>query len=85
MPALGPQWMTAGSGIIHSEDVRTKGKVRLLQLWLTLPKNKRWIAPDFQTININQVPVRRAGKWPLLRIRVYRAVPRPALGQARET
>ncbi len=29
------QWMTAGSGIIHSEDVRTKGKVRLLQLWLT--------------------------------------------------
>ena len=53
------QWMTAGNGIIHSEDVRTKGKVRLLQLWLTLPKNKRWISPDFQTINVNQVPVRR--------------------------
>jgi quercetin 2,3-dioxygenase len=53
------QWMTAGSGIIHGEDVRTKGKVRLLQLWLTLPKSKRWIAPDFQTINVNQVPVRR--------------------------
>jgi len=53
------QWMTAGNGIIHSEDVRTKGKVRLLQLWLTLPKNKRWIAPDFQTINVNDVPVRR--------------------------
>jgi quercetin 2,3-dioxygenase len=52
------QWMTAGSGIIHSEDVRTKGKVRLLQLWLTLPKNKRWIAPGFQTINVNAVPVR---------------------------
>jgi hypothetical protein len=53
------QWMTAGSGIIHSEAVRTKGKVRLLQLWLTLPKNKRWIAPDFQTINANEVPVHR--------------------------
>jgi len=52
------QWMTAGSGIIHSEDVRTKGKVRLLQLWLTLPKNKRWIAPGFQAINVNAVPVR---------------------------
>jgi redox-sensitive bicupin YhaK (pirin superfamily) len=52
------QWMTAGSGIIHSEDVRTKGKVRLLQLWLTLPKNKRWVAPGFQAININAVPVR---------------------------
>jgi quercetin 2,3-dioxygenase len=52
------QWMTAGSGIIHSEDVRTRGKVRLLQLWLTLPKNKRWTAPGFQTINVNAVPVR---------------------------
>jgi len=53
------QWMTAGSGIIHSEDVRTKGKVRLLQLWLTLPKNKRWTAPGFQTINVDEVPVLR--------------------------
>ena len=52
------QWMTAGSGIIHSEDVRTKGRVRLLQLWLTLPKNQRWIAPGFQAINVNAVPVR---------------------------
>ena len=62
------QWMTAGSGIIHSEDVRTKGKVRLLQLWLTLPKNKRWIAPDFQTINANEVPMRRENG---AEIRVY--------------
>ena len=62
------QWMTAGSGIIHSEDVRTKGKVRLLQLWLTLPKNKRWTAPDFQTINVNDVPVRRENGT---EIRVY--------------
>ena len=52
------QWMTAGSGIIHSEDVRTKGKVRLLQLWLTLPKNKRWTTPGFQAVNVNAVPVR---------------------------
>ncbi len=53
------QWMTAGSGIIHSEDVRTKGKVRLLQLWLTLPRDKRWTAPSFQAINVDAVPVRR--------------------------
>ena len=26
------QWMTAGSGVIHNEDVKTKGSVRLLQL-----------------------------------------------------
>jgi redox-sensitive bicupin YhaK (pirin superfamily) len=62
------QWMTAGSGIIHSEDVRTKGKVRLLQLWLTLPKGNRWAAPDFQTVNVNDVPVRRENG---AEIRVY--------------
>src|SRR5260370_12524760 len=62
------QWMTAGNGIIHSEDVRTKGKVRLLQLWLTLPKNKRWIAPEFQTISAKEVPVRRENG---AEIRVY--------------
>ena len=33
------QWMTAGRGIIHGENVATKGKVRLLQLWLTLRRN----------------------------------------------
>jgi len=52
------QWMTAGSGIIHSEDVRTKGQVRLLQLWLTLPKNERWTDPVFQAIHADSVPVR---------------------------
>jgi redox-sensitive bicupin YhaK (pirin superfamily) len=62
------QWMTAGSGIIHSEDVRTKGKVRLLQLWLSLPKNKRWTAPDFQSINADAVPVRQE---PGAKIQVY--------------
>ena len=45
------QWMTAGSGVIHNEDVKTKGRVRLLRLWLTLPKNKRWTAPGFQAIH----------------------------------
>jgi len=41
------QWMTAGRGIIHGENVATKGKVRLLQLWLTLPKEQRWTTPGF--------------------------------------
>lgn len=26
------QWMTAGSGVIHNEEVKTNGRVRLLQL-----------------------------------------------------
>jgi redox-sensitive bicupin YhaK (pirin superfamily) len=53
------QWMTAGRGIIHGENVTTRGKVRLLQLWLTLPKSERWTEPGFQEIHDRQVPVRR--------------------------
>ena len=52
------QWMTAGSGIIHNEDVRTKGKMRLLQLWLTLPKKERWTEPGFQVFHSDSIPVR---------------------------
>ena len=47
------QWMTAGRGIIHGENVATKGKVRLLQLWLTLPKDQRWTTPGFQPTSNN--------------------------------
>ena len=62
------QWMTAGRGIIHGENVATKGKVRLLQLWLTLPKSHRWTTPSFQDIHTDAVPVRRE---PGVEIRVY--------------
>lgn len=53
------QWMTAGRGIIHGENVEALGRVHLLQLWLTLPKNQRWTTPDFQDIHSNKVPIRR--------------------------
>ena len=62
------QWMTAGRGIIHGENVATKGKVRLLQLWLTLPKGRRWTAPAFDDIHTDAVPVRRE---PGVEIRIY--------------
>lgn len=62
------QWMTAGSGIIHNEDVKTKGRVRLLQLWITLPKNARWTSPGFQAIHSESIPVRHE---PGAEIRVY--------------
>ena len=62
------QWMTAGSGVIHNEDVKTKGRVRLLQLWLTLPKNARWTSPGFQAIHSDSIPVRHE---PGAEIRVY--------------
>ena len=62
------QWMTAGSGVIHNEDVKTKGQVRLLQLWLTLPKKERWTEPDFQVFHSDSIPVRHESG---AEIRVY--------------
>jgi redox-sensitive bicupin YhaK (pirin superfamily) len=62
------QWMTAGRGIIHGEHVATKGRVRLLQLWLTLPKAQRWTTPAFQDIHADAVPVRHE---PGVEVRVY--------------
>jgi len=62
------QWMTAGRGIIHGEHMATKGKVRLLQLWLTLPKDLRRAEPGFQTIDNEAVPVRHE---PGVEVRIY--------------
>jgi quercetin 2,3-dioxygenase len=50
------QIMTAGSGIIHTETIKNKTKMHLLQLWLNLPKEKRWVTPRVQDISINKVP-----------------------------
>jgi redox-sensitive bicupin YhaK (pirin superfamily) len=48
--------------------VATKGKVRLLQLWLTLPKHQRWTTPAFQDIRGEAIPVRRENG---IDVRVY--------------
>jgi quercetin 2,3-dioxygenase len=50
------QIMTAGSGIIHTETIAKKAKMRLLQLWLSLPKKDRWTTPRVQDISLNHVP-----------------------------
>ena len=62
------QWMTAGRGIVHGENVATKGKVRLLQLWLTLPPAERWTTPAFQDLHTDAIPVRRTDG---VEVRVY--------------
>jgi redox-sensitive bicupin YhaK (pirin superfamily) len=51
------QLMTAGSGIIHSETIDTKKKMRLLQLWLSLPKKDRWVQPRVQDIALQKAPL----------------------------
>lgn len=50
------QMMTAGSGIIHTETIEKKAKMRLLQLWLNLPKKDRWTLPRVQDIPLEHVP-----------------------------
>lgn len=61
-------WMTAGSGVIHNEDVEPLGKVRILQLWVTLPSASRWQAPRFEHVPRERVPVRQE---PRVEARVY--------------
>jgi len=53
------EWMTAGSGIVHSEHARVSTGMRLLQLWLILPERERNIAPRVQILRRDKMPVRR--------------------------
>jgi redox-sensitive bicupin YhaK (pirin superfamily) len=51
------QIMTAGSGVVHSETIEKKAKMRLLQMWLNLPANQRWAAPRLQDLAAEKAPV----------------------------
>ncbi|MDR6192584.1 redox-sensitive bicupin YhaK (pirin superfamily) [Agrobacterium pusense] len=53
------EWMTAGSGIVHSEDARVSTGMRLFQLWLVLPERDRNIAPRVQILRRDEMPVHR--------------------------
>lgn len=50
------QMMTAGRGIIHTETIDKKARMRLLQLWLNLPKKDRWTTARVQDISVDHVP-----------------------------
>jgi redox-sensitive bicupin YhaK (pirin superfamily) len=51
------QIMTAGSGIVHTETIDKISRLRLLQLWLNLPKKLRWATPRVQDLQQEHVPV----------------------------
>lgn len=56
---IGPgdlQWMTAGRGIVHAE-MPLSDSATGLQLWLNLPKSKKMIAPSYQDLTSENVPV----------------------------
>ena len=61
-------WTTAGSGVIHNEDVEPLGKTRILQLWFTLPSRDRRAPPRLQHARREDAPVRRE---PGVEARVY--------------
>ncbi len=54
--AGGVQWMTAGSGIIHSEmPEQTSGLMQGFQLWVNLPSYAKMTAPQYQEYDGDQI------------------------------
>lgn len=66
---LGPgdmQWMTTGSGVVHSElpdaeFLRSGGRLQGFQIWVNLPRADKMIAPSYQDVPAAQIPVASTG------------------------
>jgi len=60
------QWMTAGSGLVHSEMpgetlVREGGRLHGFQLWVNLPRARKMAPPRYQDTPSDRIPVARQG------------------------
>ncbi len=62
------EMMTAGSGIVHTETIDRPTNLRLLQLWLNLPRKDRKVSPRVQRMKSDTVPVTAKDG---VRVRVY--------------
>ena len=75
----GVQWMTAGSGVIHSEmPEQENGRMSGFQLWLNLPSKKKMCKPwykDFQSESIPEVNLNDG-----IKIRVIAGISHNTLG-----
>src|SRR5690554_1143862 len=60
--------MTAGKGIIHTEEITSKQQLRILQVWLVLPPEKRYAQPFLQKVLLEDVPKIKTDGY---EIRVY--------------
>ena len=59
------QWMTAGSGLVHSElpgenFVRDGGRLHGFQLWINLPRKDKMVRPRYQDTPAQRIPVARS-------------------------
>ena len=63
--AGGAQWMTAGRGIVHAEKpqplTEEEHTLHGIQLWTTLPRALKQMAPRYQNLTAESVPVVRRG------------------------
>jgi hypothetical protein len=55
------QWMTAGRGIVHSEEPSKAfqdrgGRMHGFQIWVNLPKRDKMMEPRYQEISRNEIP-----------------------------
>src|SRR6266516_8097150 len=74
---IGPgdvQWMTAGSGVIHSEmpseEIRRNGgRLHGFQLWVNLPRRDKMMNPRYQEIPNSRIPKATSADG-LVRVRV---------------
>ncbi|WP_341228475.1 pirin family protein [uncultured Arcticibacterium sp.] len=58
----GVQWMTAGRGIVHSENIpetmrENGGKMEIIQLWMNLPGKLKMTAPNYQGFQKEEIPL----------------------------
>ena len=59
------QWMTAGSGVVHSEmpekEFAKKGwRLHGFQLWVNLPKKDKMIQPRYQDVPSKNIPIAKS-------------------------
>lgn len=56
------QWMTAGKGVMHSEMFpliyqEQENTMEMFQVWLNLPKAKKFVAPHFKMLWNEEIPL----------------------------
>ncbi|TDB59526.1 pirin family protein [Arundinibacter roseus] len=58
--------MTAGKGIVHTEEITSEQNLHILQVWLALPPQKRWTEPFWQKIELEDVPTIQTDDYQIL-------------------